>query len=146
MAFEAQIMTPSILITISAGIALALGVIHLYLTFFTRSFAPRDVALETALKTVSPRISGQTTMWKAQTGFNASHSMGVILFGLVYAYLALEQTAALFHSRFLLGLGVVTLVAYMLLARRYWFAVPLLGISLSLGFFLAGISAAYNGG
>lgn len=137
-------MTPPILITISAGIVLALGVIHFYLTFFTRSFAPRDDALEAGLKKISPRISNQTTMWKAQTGFNASHSLGLVLFGLVFGYLALEQPTVLFQSRFLLWLGGLTLVAYVLLARRFWFFIPLIGISLALGFFLAGISAASN--
>jgi hypothetical protein len=35
-------------------------------------------------------------MWKAWIGFNASHSFGLILFGTVYAYLALAHGSFLF--------------------------------------------------
>jgi hypothetical protein len=84
-------MLAGILIATSATIALFLGLAHIYLTFFTRAFAARDAILEEKLKSVSPRISGQTTMWRAGVGFHASHALGVIFFGLVYGYLALAE-------------------------------------------------------
>jgi len=76
-------MLAGILIATSATIALFLGLAHIYLTFFTRAFAARDAALEEKLKSVSPRISDQTTMWRAGVGFHASHALGLIFFGLV---------------------------------------------------------------
>src|SRR5260221_2815647 len=74
-------MLAGILIATSATIALFLGLAHIYLTFFTRAFAARDAALEEKLKSVSPRISDQTTMRRAGVGFHASHALGVIFFG-----------------------------------------------------------------
>jgi hypothetical protein len=47
-------------------------------------------------------LTRQTTMWRAWIGFNASHSMGAVFFGLVYGYLALLHVELLFRSPFLL--------------------------------------------
>src|SRR5260370_25882791 len=84
-------MLAGILIATSATIALFLGLAHIYLTFFTRAFAAGDAALEEKLKSVSPRISGQMTMWRAGVGFHASHSLRVSFFGLVYCYLPVAE-------------------------------------------------------
>ena len=70
-------------------------------------------------------------MWKAWVGFNASHSCGALLFGAVYGYLALILSEVLLQSRFLPALGVLVLVAYAVLAKRYWFSVPFRGILLA---------------
>ena len=58
-------------------------------------------------------------------------STRAMLFGLVYLYLALEPTHFLLGSYFLLGLGLVYLLAMVVLARRYWFSIPFRGVSLS---------------
>ncbi len=71
-------------------------------------------------------------MWKAWVGFNASHSFGAILFGLVYGYLALLHPAFLFKSAFLLVVGLGLLGGYAFLGARYRFSVPFRGILLSL--------------
>jgi hypothetical protein len=124
-------MLAGMLIATSATIALFLGLAHIYLTFFTRAFAARDAALEEKLKSVSPRISGQTTMWRAGIGFHASHALGVIFFGLVYGYLALAERNLLIRSPFLVVLGALVLLGYVLLAKLYWFDRPLVGVALA---------------
>lgn len=67
-------------------------------------------------------------MWKAWIGFNASHSYGALLFGAVYGYLALVHSAFLFQSWYLLSLGLLLLVGYAFLGKRYWFRIPFRGI------------------
>jgi hypothetical protein len=37
---------------------------------------------------IAPVITKEATMWRCWVGFNASHSMGLILFGLVFGFLA----------------------------------------------------------
>lgn len=115
-------------IVASAGIVFALGGIHLYYTFFGKAFSPRDAELETRMKAVSPRLTGEITMWNAWIGFNASHSLGAMLFGAIYGYLAIARPAALFGSPFLLALGFAFLAALLALARVYWFRIPFRGI------------------
>jgi hypothetical protein len=74
-------MISRIFIFASAAIVLYLGCVHLAYTFFTHKFSPREAQLEIAMKQVAPRISSETTVWKASMGFHVSHSMGAILFG-----------------------------------------------------------------
>ena len=123
---------PNSLVAASAGIVLLLGSLHLLYTFSGNKLYPRDTHLERQMDQVSPVLTRHTTMWRAWVGFNASHSLGAIFFGLVYGYLALFEPAFLFGSTFFLALGLAMLVAYALLALKYWFHIPLIGIVLSL--------------
>lgn len=78
-------------------------------------------------------------MWRAWIGFNASHSFGLILFGALYGYLAICHTAFLFHSWFLLALGLALLLGYAALAKLYFFRRPFLGVVLAVVLYLLGI-------
>ena len=131
-------LAPS-LIAASTAILLLLGLIHLVYTFRGTKLHPRDAALLARLKEVSPVITRETTMWKAWIGFNASHSYGAMLFGLVYGYLALVHAAFLFQSTFLLLIGLLFLAGYALLGKVYWFSVPFRGIVLSASFYVAAL-------
>lgn len=113
------------LVAASSAIVLLLGLAHLLVTFRGPKLLPRDLELQVRMKEVSPVITRQTTMWKCWVGFNASHSYGLILFGAVYGYLALAQGQFLFRSVFLLSLGLVVLLGYAFLAKRYFFHIPL---------------------
>jgi hypothetical protein len=124
------------LVAASAVIALLLGLIHLLYTFHGRKLLPRDPELQTRMQQTSPVITRQTTMWRAWIGFNASHSFGLILFGAVYGYLALAHGDFLFHSVFLLALGLILLCGYVFLAKRYFFHVPLRGVVMATAFYV----------
>ena len=135
-------MLAQILITISAGLIMLLGLVHLAYTYFGDKLHPRDTDLLARLKTTSPVISHQTSVWKAWISFNASHSLGAILFGAIFGYLALEQPMLLFHSYFLGFTGLIVLGAYLVMAKLYWFTRPLQGISLALLFYVVGFILA----
>lgn len=126
-------------IAVSATIVALLGIVHLFYTFWGNKFHPRDADLLARLQAVSPVITRQTSMWKAWVGFNASHSLGAILFGAVYGYLALWHGPFLEQSTFLLTLGLLLLASYLALARLYWFSIPFRGILLALIFYVAGL-------
>jgi hypothetical protein len=130
------------LLTGSAAVLLVLGSLHLLYTFHGSKLFPRDTDLRERMSSVSPVITRQTTMWKAWIGFNASHSFGAILFGLVYGYLALLHPLFLFKSGFLLVVGLLMLVGYAFLGVRYWFSVPFRGILLSLVLYASALISA----
>jgi hypothetical protein len=132
-------MLPKILVGLSAVIIFVLGTIHLLYTFWGRKLLPRDSELQSLMNDVSPVISDQTTMWKAWVGFNASHSLGAILFGLIYGYLSVFEADLLFGSIYLTSVGIAMLAGLFMLGRRYWFNVPFTGISISLACFLGGV-------
>lgn len=131
-------VSASIFIFLSALIIAILGLLHLVYTFRGPKLAPRSVDVRAAMESDSPGISGETTMWRAWLGFNASHSLGALLFGLVYAYLALIHPQLLFASEFLSAVGFAMLTALLILAKRYWFRIPFLGIAVALFLFVAG--------
>ena len=130
------------LVTLSAAIFLALGSLHLVYTFWGPKLTPRDPALRARMQEVSPVISRETTMWKAWIGFNASHALGALFFGLIYGYLAIAQPAFLFRSVFLLTVGFFLQVSYLVLGKAYWFRVPFTGILLALVSYVLGLGAA----
>lgn len=124
---------------ISAAIVALLGLGHLILTFWGPKLLPRDSSLKEAMEQVSPVLTTQTTIWRAWMGFNASHSMGAILFGLVYGYLAVVHSDVLFQSAFLQVVGFAMLAAYVVLARLYWFRTPLVGTTLALACYVVSV-------
>ncbi len=136
-------MNSEILMIISAAIIALLGFAHLLLTFWGPKLLPRDRTLKAAMEEVHPVITTQTTMWRAWVGFNASHSMGAMLFGFVYGYLAMAHGEILFQSLPLQVLGLVMLSGYLVLAKAYWFITPLAGISLSLICYVVSIGLSW---
>lgn len=126
----------------SAGIVLALGSLHLLYTFVGPKLWPRDPAARQLMEATPLVLTRETTVWKAWIGFNASHSLGAILFALVYAYLCLAQPGVLYRSAFLQGVGLAMLASLLALARLYWFSVPFTGVSLALALYLGSLYAA----
>jgi len=133
-------MLASTLVATSAGIVLLFGSIHLLYTLHGNKLHPRDPAVMAVMQQTHPVITRQTTMWRANHGFNITHSMGLMLFGLVYGYLALVQTALLWQSDFLLAVGLIALVAYIVLARLYFFSIPFRGVTLATLLYVTGVT------
>ena len=135
---------PGMLVGASATIILALGTLHLLYTFRGPKLLPRDPDLQARMCEVSPVITRETTLWKCWVGFNASHSLGAILFGAVFGYLALWQGALLFHSLYLQWLGLLTLAGYVFLAKTYWFSIPFRGIVLATALYVLALVANWT--
>lgn len=133
-------MAARLLMALSASILLTLGAMHLAYTFWGTMLTPRDPALQVSMSSVSPVLTKETTMWRCWTGFNATHSMGLILFGLIYGYLALAHDQLLFGSPFLLLVGLVMLACLIVVCRLYFFRAPLIGVSISLVFYVVSIA------
>jgi hypothetical protein len=119
------------LIALAAAILFTLGLLHIVYTFRGPKLLPRDRELRAQMEHSALVLTRETTVWKAWIGFNASHSLGAMLFGVVYGHLALVQPTMLASSPFLLALGAAVLLAYGWLARRYWFSVPFRGVVLA---------------
>ncbi len=135
-------MIPKILMIASAAIVGLLGLAHLIFTFRGPKLLPREASLKDAMDAIAPVITRQTTIWRAWIGFNASHAMGLLFFGLAYGYLALAHGGFLFQSTFLQLIGLTLLTGYVVLAKLYWFIAPLAGASLSWVLFVLSIILA----
>ena len=132
------------LVAIGAGIFGALGTLHLGYTFFSPKFDPRDPAVAAAMRGTSPRITRATTMWNCWVGFNASHSLGAMLFAAVYLVLAFQHPQLLSDSRALVVLALVNGLAWLALAYKYWFRIPLTGIAIATACFALATLEAFR--
>lgn len=132
----------SLLVVAGDAVLLVLGSIHLFYTFRGRMLFPRKEGLIDGMKRSALVLTRETTVWKAWIGFNASHSLGILMFALVYAWLALAVPNLLFGSVFLRVLGLVFLLSYVVLARLYWFSVPFRGVVLATVLYIAGLATA----
>ena len=72
------------LIIVGALVFGVLGAIHLVYTFFTSKFDAFDASVTEAMKTTSPVLTKETSLWNAWIGFNASHSLGAMLVAGIY--------------------------------------------------------------
>jgi len=130
------------LMVASAAVVFSLGTLHFIHTFIGTKLTPRDPALQARMAEVSPRITKDATMWSFWVGFNVSHSMAAILFGLIYGYLAIVHGSLLFSSPYLLIVGLLTVGGLFVVGKVYWFSAPVIGIGISLLCYVASIVAA----
>ena len=67
-------------------------------------------------------------MWRAWVGFNFSHSLGIAMFGVGCLVVGLSlQSLALPKAALLVPVAIG--VIYFLLAIRYWFRAPAIGVA-----------------
>jgi hypothetical protein len=75
---------------------------------------------------------GGTIMWKAWVGFNFSHSLGAVIFGVVCCWTAVAL-GTIVVSPWVLFLFVIVALMYLGLSVLYWFRIPTLGIAIATG-------------
>ena len=131
-----------VLIAASAVVLGAFGCLHLFYTYHGNKLDPRDPAVREAMERSSPVITRQTTVWRAATGFHASHSLGMISFALIYGYMAMFRPKVLGDSAFLMVLGMAVELSYLALSKRYFFKIPFRGAALASALYAAGWALA----
>ena len=137
-------MTATLLVAAAALVVAVLGTVHLVYTFSGTKLHPRDEPLIARMKQVSPRLTQETTIWRAGLGFHASHSLGAMLFATVFASLALAPGAPLFAMPVVALAGAAYLLAMLVLARRFWFRIPFRGLAIATALYLGGLTLAWT--
>lgn len=127
------------LLAASAGIVFCVGCGHLALTYVGPKLRPRNPQVEPLMRDTHLVITREISMWQAWIGFNVTHSLFLMLFGVVYLYLALALPEVLRSSRFLLSLGLGTLLSLNVLAKTYFFSVPQRFVLLATILYAAGL-------
>ena len=120
-----------ILLIIGASIFGILGAVHLLYTFFTNKFEAHDSSVTEAMKGTSPILTKETSVWKAWVGFNASHSLGAMLVAAVYIPLTTTYFNIIQQSVWFSLLPVIVGLSYLVLAKKYWFRIPFIGVLIS---------------
>jgi hypothetical protein len=127
--------TARFLLDLGGGIFVLLGSLHALYTFLDirrpRRLVPQDPAVGLAMKASPLRLSrGGTTMWRAWVGFNFSHSVGAVLFGVVCIGAGAVLGAVVVRTWVLPVLVVISFI-YLGLSALYWFRIPTSGIAVA---------------
>ena len=129
-------MPERLLLLAGATIFAVLGALHLAYTFRGERLYPRDPAAIAAMQATHLRLTRETTVWRAWIGFNASHSVGALVFAAFVIGLAGWRMDVLRADPAFAWLAAINSAAWLVLARRYWFRIPFVGLLLSTACFV----------
>ena len=123
------------LLSIGGAIYGLLGALHAVYTLLDirdpRRIVPDDPLVITAMQASKIRLTrGETTVWQGWVGFNLSHSLGALMLSAACFIVAASLRRFAFSPWVLLALAAVSAV-YLLLARQYWFRIPVLGTAVA---------------
>lgn len=96
-----------------------------------KGLSPRDPALREAMSKETLLLTRRTNIWLAWVGFNLSHSLGAVLFAGVVLLIGRSPASFQAQAGMFLPLTVVVSGIYLVLALRYWFRTPIIGVALS---------------
>ena len=129
------------LFLLGIGIFILLGCAHGLLTLrdlsSPHSLTPTEPGVRDAMAKAPLALAPQTTVWRSWLGFNLSHSLGLLVFGVVFAALALRDFSWLQASPVLRPIPTVVALLYAILAIRFWFWAPALASALGCACLLA---------
>ena len=136
-------MEANYLFVVGAVPFILLGAIHILYSLrdaWTPSkLTPYDDAVRVSMEKSTLRLTRQTTMWRAWLGFNVSHGIGVLFFGLVFVILAVSAPALLSKVTLLPVLALIVSTSYLVLSLKYWFHIPAIGSGIGVACFLAAL-------
>ena len=112
----------------------------------TKGLSPRDPAYQQSMSQQTLLLTRRTNVWLAWVGFNLSHSLGAVLFGVVVLLIGRNPTTFQANWSAFVPLAIVVSGVYLAIGLRYWFRTPIVGIIISNVCFLAsGILAVLAG-
>lgn len=76
-------------------------------------------------------------MWRVWVGFSLSHSLGVVLLGLVVILVGRTSASFAYNAAVFAPLAIAASLAYLALGLAYWFRAPVIGVGLSVLLFTA---------
>ena len=101
-----------------------------------KGLSPTDAGLADAMARSRVRLTKRTNMWLAWVGFNLSHSLGAVAFGAFVLVIGMNRVSFAQQATVAVPLSLLVSAAYLCLAVKYWFRIPIVGCVLSVGCFL----------
>lgn len=135
-----------LLLVLAAAPFLLMGLAHGMLTLRDlgrpRAFTPPDAELRAAMQRSSIRLDPRINLWRAWLGFNLTHSLGLVLFGGAFVYVAAAEPAR-FASTPVQAVAVGVAATYLAISRAFFFAKPVAGAAVGLACFVAAAVLAH---
>lgn len=112
-----------------------LGIAHALATPLTleesKGLSPRDLAYRQSMAEQTVLLTRRTNLWLTWVGFNLSHSLGAVLFGVVVLLVGRSPAAFAANWPAFVPLAIVVSGVYLAIGLRYWFRTPIVGIIIS---------------
>ena len=112
-----------------------LGIAHALATPLTpaetKGLSPRDLAYRQGMTEQTVLLTRRTNLWLTWVGFNLSHSLGAVLFGVVVLLVGRNPATFAANWSAFVPLAIVVSGAYLVIGLRYWFRTPIVGIIIS---------------
>lgn len=112
-----------------------LGIVHALATPLkpedSKGLSPRDPAYRQGMTGQTVLLTRRTNLWLAWVGFNLSHSLGAVMFGVVVLLVARSPAAFEANWPVFIPLAVAVSGIYLAIGLRYWFRTPIIGILIS---------------
>ena len=96
-----------------------------------KGLSPADPGLAESMARSRVLLTGRTDMWRAWVGFNLSHSLGVVLLGLIVVLVGRTPASFEYNAAVFVPLAIVVSLAYLGLGVAYWFRTPIIGVGVS---------------
>jgi hypothetical protein len=120
---------------------LVLGLAHAMTTPLqvgqNKGLSPRDVGLAKAMSQTALRLTRRTNMWLAWVGFNFSHALGAVFFGIAVLLIGRSRSSFEAQAGLFAPLAILVSSAYLVLALKYWFRTPIIGCAVSVALFMS---------
>ena len=101
-----------------------------------KGLSPNDSQTIEAMTRTQLLLTRRTDLWSAWVGFNLSHSLGAVLFGLFVVVIGRSAESFAAQARFCVPLATLIAASYIAIGLKYWFRDPNTGIALSLACFV----------
>jgi hypothetical protein len=116
-----------------------LGTVHALATPLSKGarkgLTPRDPGVIDTMAATHVLLTRRTDLWRAWVGFNLSHSLGAVLFGVFVLVVGRSPASFAGQAALCVPLATVTAAVYLAIGLRYWFRAPNTGIAIALGCF-----------
>lgn len=140
-------MNPALMTAAGGLLFFILGALHLRLTLLDfkrpRYFTPAKPGLLEELRATRIALRKDAKdFWQSSLGFHFSHSLGLIFYGLVVVYCALIRPDILSDVVVRVAFVIVG-ASYVLMARAFWFIIPVIGAGLGVFLIAVGMAVLY---
>ncbi len=112
-----------------------LGIAHALATPLTpdesKGLSPRDPAYRRGMAEQTVLLTRRTNLWLAWVGFNLSHSLGAVAFGLAVALVGRTPETFAASWQVFVPFAIAVSGAYLAIGLRCWFRTPIVGIVVS---------------
>jgi hypothetical protein len=130
-----------------ATVFILLGAAHVAGTLLDTArptfFAPNDERVLSVMdgtglrfRAMFPGTKDRPSMWRLWLGFNISHGLGALVFGVLLLAIAVHDFDLVRDIAIVRPLSVAVAATYVVLALRFWFYAPAVGVGLATGCFV----------